>query len=565
MSKKKPGTTQGNSTSVQKKLQQALALHQAEQVPDAEKLYREILAKQPQHGETLLLLAQLLVSTGQASQSLQLLQRNALVNAKHPVARFNLGMAYLDVARFEEAVKEFQHAVVLFPAYPEAWSNRGIALQKLERHTEAINIFEQGLRYAPEQATLLINLGISLQKTGRHTEALTAFDKVLKNDPDNLALACNRLISLSALNRLEEALTSMDRALQLDPQYVDALDNRGQVLQALGRHREALQSFAQARQLAPENPRTHLHEGLCKLLLGNFEAGWKAYEWRWKMPQFQPLNRFPAKSLWLGSVPLQGKTIFVYAEQGFGDTLQFCRYIPLLAGQGAKVILEVQPPLKTLLQTLAGVDRLTSNGEPLPEFDYHCPLLSLPLAFATTLANLPSHTPYLQAAPEKQEAWKQRLDVERKKRVGLAWAGSRGFTNDANRSIPLASCLPMLSPDVQWIGLQHDLRDDDAQLLAKNPQLINVAPEFADFSEAAAVIAELDLVIAVDTAIAHLAGAMNKPVWLLLPFNPDWRWMLERSDSPWYPSARLFRQERSNDWTGIVKEVSTALKAVFPE
>ena len=367
----------------------------------------------------------------------------------------------------------------------------------------------------------------------------------------------NRGNALLDLNRLNEALASFDAALARIPNYAAALVNRGNALRSLHRAEEALASFERAIAIEPELAEAHWNKGLLCLSLGDFEAGWRGYEWRWRRDN-APSREF-AQPQWRGE-DLHGKTILLHAEQGFGDTIQFLRYVPMVAGLGAKIILELPDSLVPLLDTIDGVVAIVSRDQAHPPFDLHCPLLSLAVTFGTTLATIPAPLPNLRAPAERIEKWRARLPRNEAHRIGIVWSGKPTHNNDHNRSIALARLAPLLSmPGFKFISLQSEIRDADLPLLAKLPALLRLEEEIADFADTAAVIAELDLVIAVDTAVAHLAGSLGKPVWILLPYVLDWRWMLDREDSPWYPSARLFRQTVIGDWDSVIARLGQEL------
>ena len=353
-------------------------------------------------------------------------------------------------------------------------------------------------------------------------------------------------------------MASYERALNIQPAYHEALIVRSAALLDLKRPDEALASYVRALKVRPDFAEVRWNEALCRLMLGEFELGWQKYEWRWKTTSFVPsLRNFP-QPLWLGKEPLGGKTILLHAEQGLGDTIQFCRYARQVVALGARVVLEVQPALKSLLQGLEGVSLLLGRGARLPDFDYHCPLMSLPLAFEADLSNI-SAAAYLQSEPAKRHHWQARLGPASKTRIGLAWSGSTRHTNDHNRSLSLQQLTPLISDEAQYYCLQKELRPADLAVLAKTPGIEYLGDSLKDFSDTAAVVELMDVVITVDTSVAHLAGAMGKEVWILLPFSPDWRWLLERSDSPWYGSARLFRQTALDDWAGVLGQVQEAL------
>ena len=393
----------------------------------------------------------------------------------------------------------------------------------------------------------------------RLDEALRSYDRALALKPDYVEALTNRGVVLADLKRSDEALQSYDRALALKPDDVEALYNRGTTLNGLQRHDEALEYYDRALALKPEHAQAHWNRALCSLQLGDFASGWAEYEWRWRRNRPENAKREFRQPLWLGIEPLAGKTILLHAEQGLGDTLQFCRYVRPVAALGARVVLEVQPPLLPLLRRLEGASELRATGAALPAFDYHCPLLSLPLAFKTELASVPSDIPYLRSDAARVEKWRERLGPKMQPRVGIAWSGATGHKNDHNRSLSLAQVLPLLIEQVQWVSLQKELREADAQLMSAQTPMRSYGEELKDFADTAALVELMDVVVAVDTSVAHLAGALGKPVWILLPFNSDWRWLLDRDDSLWYPTARLFRQPAIGDWASVIDTVRNEL------
>jgi hypothetical protein len=343
---------------------------------------------------------------------------------------------------------------------------------------------------------------------------------------------------------------------------VEALTNLGTAFQAKNDLPAALANYRQAIALRPALPQAHFNEAVCLLLAGEMREGWQKYEYRWQCEQ-RKFKRSFTPPLWLGADSLTGKTLLVYPEQGLGDTLQFVRYVPLLAARGATVLLEVQPRLHTLMNSLPGAKAVYARGEVLPDFDVHCPLLSLPLAFSTTLNDIPASVPYLQAPADKVAHWRERLGSSHAPRIGVVWSGGPYHKTDHLRSIPLEQFKAVLDPNIRFFSLQKEVKEPDAVILAATPEITPLGEQIADFADTAAIIANLDLVISVDTAVAHLAGALGKPTWILLPFAPDWRWLLGRDDSPWYPSARLFRQTTPGDWDSVLQRVRLELARCF--
>jgi len=415
---------------------------------------------------------------------------------------------------------------------------------------EALRLYSALMKAARGSAEAASNHGVVLNDLDRPAEALASLDRALILKPDFAAAHYNRGNALFALDRYDEALRSFDRTLALDPTHVDAHYNRGNTLRELRRHGEALASYRHALALAPDRADIHVNEALTLLRMGNLREGFAAYEWRLRGAP-QPL---PAPG-WRGAPDIAGKTIFLQAEQGFGDTLQFIRYAPLLAARGARVMAVLPAPLKPLVATMADVTALTA-GDPSPEFDFHCPLMSLPLAFGTELATIPANVPYLHARPDRIDFWRHRLPATGR-RIGVAWAGSAGFAGDRQRSMAFSALAPLLgTAGVAWVGLQREVPAGDLTTLGAAGNFVNIGPDLRDFADTAAVVAQLDLIIAVDTALVHLAGALAKPVWVMLPYSPDFRWMLDRVDSPWYPTARLFRQPTPGDWASVITRVA---------
>ncbi|MGZ5205311.1 MAG: tetratricopeptide repeat protein [Caldimonas sp.] len=479
-------------------------------------------------------------------------------------AHYNCGVAQRSVGRAEDALASFESALRSRPDYKAALVERATVLRELRRPEEALASFGRALEVDPDNPDLLNNCGL-LQRELKHPgEALAAFDRALQSRPDFAEALSNRSLVLQESGLLEEALADCDQSLRLRDDLADVHANRGNILQELVRHEEALKSYARAQKLAPLAEDTFLNESLSRLVLGDLPAGWEKYEWRWQSHKAaRPASRF-AQPMWTGKESIEGKTVFFYAEQGLGDTIQFCRYARLVAERGAKVVLGVQEPLVPLLEGLEGVAQTVSMDEPPPLFDYHCPLLSLPRAFGTSLQSIPRGGAYIHTTGPRLAGrlatWQAKLGSRPHPKVGLVWSGNPSHQNDKNRSIPLANFVDIVSGGASFISLQNELREADAAVLKQRPDIEYVGPELVDFAATAALIAQLDLVVSVDTSVAHLAAAMGKPVWVLLPFNPDWRWLLGRDDSPWYESVRLFRQSRRGDWQDVLSKVAEQIR-----
>jgi hypothetical protein len=334
----------------------------------------------------------------------------------------------------------------------------------------------------------------------------------------------------------------------------------------LRRFRESFASYDRVKAIDPDNVIADWNLANLHLLTGNFETGWAQREVRWKMPMFT--GHYPkfSQPMWQGDEPVEGKTILVQFDQGFGDTIQFARYLPMLAARGARVLLVVEDALHPLLSGLPGVSACfpRSAANNLPPFDMHCPMMRLPLAFGTRLDTIPAAIPYLPApASDRVRVWEDRLGAHDRLRVGLVWSGSLGHKNDHNRSSSLRAFSAMLDVDAAFVSLQKDPRPDDKLVLGERREVVDLTVHLTDFMETAALISCLDLVITVDTSVAHLAGALGCPTWILLPYLPDWRWLLDRDDSPWYPTVRLFRQQESRDYAPVIDRMRAELAAMI--
>jgi tetratricopeptide (TPR) repeat protein len=467
-----------------------------------------------------------------------------------------LGQINFQRGRLEAALAFFQAALKSDLQRADGFASLGLVFHSLAQFERALISYDEGLRLAPDNAELLNRRGVALLELGRAHEALENFDRLLASDPDHFDGLGNRGNALLKLNRAAEALAAYDRALELAPKNAQLLTNRAVALRRLDRPQEAAMSAARALRSKPDFAQARFVESVARLTLGDFAAGWRGYEARWAVGGAAAKDRGFNAPLWSGKESLEGKTILLHAEQGFGDTIQFVRYAPLVAARGAKIILEVQPQLVRLLSRMPGVDTVIARKKPLPHFDLHCPLLSLPLAFATEPETIPADGTYIAPADEDVQAWRARLPRLPQPLVGLVWSGERSHDNDLNRSLPLKTLAPLLDlPGVKFVSLQHEVRAEDAALLRSRPDVLQIGPKFRDFADTAAALALLDAVISVDTAAAHLAGAMGKPLFLLLPFAADFRWLRERADSPWYPTARLFRQPQFGDWDSVVDAV----------
>lgn len=472
---------------------------------------------------------------------------------------FNRGNALHALERPEEALASYGRALNLRPDYAAAYINRGTAQRDLDLPQAALESFEHALELRPDDATAYNNCGTEMRDLGCPEEALASYERALHVNPGYADAHINLGLALAELRRPEEALKGFERAAQLKPDCAEAYFNLGNGLRALCRSSVALQSYRRALQIEPGHVSAHFNISLCRLRLGEFGQGWEDYEWRWRTEQMAMDKRNFSQPLWSGVEPLAGKTILLHHEQGFGDTLQFSRYVKQVAALGARVVLQVQAPLVPLLTTLEGPAQVIPNDAALPGFDVHCPLLSLPLAFKTDIDSIPAGIPYLHSDAAHRALWESRLGSRTRPRIGLAWSGGAKHPNDYNRNVALGKMLPVLDNRGEYVSLQKEVRASDAGVLAARPDIRHFGSALDTFADTAALVELMDLVVCVDTSVAHLAGAMGKAVWILLPFSPDWRWLLNRDDSPWYPTAKLFRQPQIGDWSSVIKRVTAEL------
>jgi tetratricopeptide (TPR) repeat protein len=483
----------------------------------------------------------------------------------HPEAHYNLGVLLEKTGQLRAALSHYDRAADLNPGLHQAHFNRAGVLRALKDLPASLAAYDRAIAVKGDYAEAFSNRGVALQELGRWAEALASYDRAVDLRPDDASGHFNRGTLFAAQRRWEAALAAYDQAIALRADLAEAHCERGRVLLELKRPAEALQAFGRAVQLQPEFAEAQYNRSLALLLTGDYENGWRLHEWRWKNAERLSLveQRPHPQSLWLGAEPVRDKTVLLYWEQGLGDTLQFCRFATSVAERGATVILEVQPPLVGLLQSVAKVAHVVGAGTPLPAVDYRCPLLSLPLALGVSLETIPGASGYLHAAPNRIERWRERLGTAVRPRVGLAWSGNSMNANDRKRSCLLGDWIPKLPRGLDYFCLQKDVRPEDRAVLAKNPWMTTVDDELHDFGDTAALCDCMDLIIGVDTSVVHLGGALGRPTWVLLPYDPDWRWLLDRDDSPWYLSAKLYRQQRIDDWAGVFERVAQDLRARF--
>jgi tetratricopeptide (TPR) repeat protein len=593
------------TAALQAKFDQAIALHQQGNLAEAARIYRDVLREQPNHFEALHLLGLIANKTGQTERAAELIGQAIALKPDYAEAHNNRGNALRNLKRHEAALECYDKAIALKPDFALAHNNRGLALQDLKRPEDALASYDMAITLKPDFADAYNNRGNLLKDMKRFEDALANFDRAIALRPDYAEAYSNRGAVQLELRLDADALASHDKAIALKPDYTEAHYNRGLALHNLMHHEDALASYDRAIALKPDLIEAHMnrsvvfqelmqleavvdvcdkvisiqpdyaeahwYKSLVWLVLGEFDKAWDLFEWRWKIRGRRSTKRKSPQPLWLGKDSLAGKTILLYSEGGLGDIIQFCRYAKLVADLGARVILEVPKPLMSLLENLSGVAQLTERGTPMPPFDYECPLMSLPLAFKTNLSNIPASMPYLEADAEKSNFWNKRLGEKNKLRVGLVWSGGfrphrpQFWSLNMRRNIPLAKLAALKHADIDFYSLQkgQPAESELADLITHHwdgPQIFDYTSVLNDFSDTAALIENLDLVISVDTSTAHLAGALGKPVWILNRFDTCWRWLLDRTDSPWYPTAKLYRQKQAGDWDEVIQRVKMDLK-----
>jgi tetratricopeptide (TPR) repeat protein len=535
-----------------------IALH-AGRLADADRLCRKALRAAPDDEHALHMLGIVQLQSGHPGRAMGFLEP-ALRGRAVPSQLYNNHATALNALRRpEEALASLDRAISLAPNDAGLHYNRGNTLMVLLRNEESLAAFRRALELAPNMSQAWQNRSIVEIRLGLGEDALASSDRLVALSPGDAAAREARGEALLSLERPAEAIAEFEAAAANAGTAAIAYLNKAHALNVTGRIEEALDAIDIALREDPNYAQAHFNAGCMRLSVGDYARGWQEYEWRWRKPDSLAHVRPFTQPLWVGQEDVRGATVLLHAEQGFGDSVQFCRYAPMLAERGARVVLEVPKQLIALMRTLAGVNELVARGEKLPEFHFHCPLMSLPLAFGTLVDSIPWNGPYLSADPERRAIWRERLGPARKPRIGLAWSGTSAFAGDAFRSARLESWRGLILPEFDYVCVQKDIRPADAAVaaelgIAMFGELIN------DFGDAAALSEAMDLVISVDSAPAHVAGALGQRLWVMLPFNPEWRWMRSGDRTAWYPTARLFRQTTQLDWESIAARVGAALR-----
>jgi Tfp pilus assembly protein PilF len=511
----------------EKKFRRAVDAFMADNLPEAERILAQINRKQAPHFNALNLISIIMMIQNRFVEAEQYIKRALALNKQNDQTLSNYGLILKSLNRPTEALDWFTRALAVNPQNPVTWHNRGTVLfELLNRYSDAIEDFEKAITFDSRFAAAICSKGNCLSRLHRHDEALAAFDKALSIQPDVEDAWLGRGVVFFALNRDSDALKCFDRALEINGQSADAL----------------------------------LNKSFVKLSLGEYEDGWKLHESRWKARNSKSVDRNFTQPLWLNDFDTREKRLLIHAEQGLGDTIQFSRYVKLLIDTGAIITFEVQQPLVSLFKSQGWNCNVVAQGDPLPPFDIHCPFISLPLAFKTTVDTIPREIPYLSADSTTVPHWVEQFQtLPGKKNIGLVWSGS---LVNVHRSIKLHELSSLISRcDANWYAIQKDIKADDREYLDGTAAITDLSDQLSSFNDTASIIKQLDLVISVDTSVAHLAGAMGKPVWILLPFHPDFRWLRETTESRWYPSARLYRQTKDGDWTDVLEAVARDLNA----
>jgi len=521
-------TMPGDMT-LQQQLESALSHHQAGRFAEAETIYRQILSQNPNHVEALNLLGTLAAQAGRLDAGLELMRRVIRLHPDLAQAHYNIGIALQRKGQLDEAIASYHQTIRLKPDFAEAYNNLGSALQDIGQLDEAITAFRQAIRLKPDHPGAHVNLGNVLTDMGQLDEAIACYRQAVRIKPD-LALAHNNLgNALKDIGQLDEAIAACQQAIRIKPDYAEA----------------------------------HWNLALALLMSGDFERGLAEYEWRWRVKSMWVAPSF-SQPQWMGE-ELGGRTILLFPEQGLGDAIQFVRYVPLVTRRGGRVIIACQPELARLFERMPDVARVVVSGQPIPPFDVQCSLVGLPRIFATDLNSIPAAIPYLTADSGLVETWSKRLGpTDGRLRVGIAWSGSPRFKANLTRSLNLQQLAPLAAaPGVKFYSLQKGPAGEQAKNPPVGLELVDLGPQLKDLADTAAVMSLMDLIITTDTSVPHLAGALAKPVWVMLQHVPDWRWLLERQDSPWYPTMRLFRQPSRGDWDSVIKRVADELSLLI--
>ncbi|MBT8581526.1 tetratricopeptide repeat protein [Polynucleobacter paneuropaeus] len=509
-------------------------------------------------------LAKAFLESGQDTDAIQHHKKTTEFAPKNPNAWLNYGKSLSNLGRHQEAIEKYDRALSIESGFAEVLLNKGASLKELKKYQEALECAEKALSINSSLAEAWSNRGVALKELRRYQEAIESFEKAISIKPDFYEAWSNRGLLLKELRRYQEAIESFEKAISIKPNFYEAWSNRGSALTEIKHYDRALESYNQAIDIKPDFYNAHCNKAFIQLLIGNFENGWENYEYRWGISKAEPY-RHPNLPRLKEVQNLTDKKILVWGEQGHGDTIQFVRYIAALQDKGAKVTLEIQPSLKKLLADSIVKCEVICPGESSQKYDYEIPLMSLGLLFKTNLSSIPNKTPYLRASEAKLEFWSNNLKLkEDKLNIGIACSGFIGEKHFDNRLIDLEKFQPY-SDRTNLFLIQKDLRAVDISYLESQKSIQYLGNGITNFEDTAAIIELMDAIVTIDTSIAHLAGALGKKTYLLLAWNPDWRWLQDRSDSPWYPSVNLIRQQSINNWDGCLESIFSSLNDSMPK
>jgi len=562
------------SLEIEKLVESGFLLQQKGEISEAKLIYESALKLDSRNFNANQLLGLVMLEEGEVEMAIILLKEAIKINPAVTNPQINIANAYCSIENYEDAIYHYLAAVQINPQLSKPYYGLGLCYDHLSQFDSAIKNYIHAIQLEPNFVDAYLNLGSCLEEKKMVQAAIESYEQAIKIDP-TYSMAYNNLgNALKKLCRFEEAVESFKSAVLFDPKFALAYSNLGVLYRDLGLMDKSLECFNLALKIDPEFKSAKYNNSLALLYIGDFKNGFREYEYRWESNSLRGSRRSYEKPLWLGEEPLLGKTILVHGEQGLGDMIQFCRYIDLIAGLGAKVILEIPSSVAQLMTSLAGVSKVIPTGEELPYFDYYCPMLSLPLAFKSELTTVPVKIPYLGVSEQKKKNWQERLSEDYKFRVGLVWSGGSRpdqpelFEVNNRRNIPLKKLAQIAHTEIQFYSLQ---KGETAELELRELRestvnefnILDFTSDLLDFTDTAALIENLDLIISVDTAVAHLAGALAKPIWLLNRYDSDWRWLLDRDDSPWYPSLKIYRQKEYDNWDNLIELIRLDLSVVI--
>ncbi|MBT4113217.1 MAG: tetratricopeptide repeat protein [Flavobacteriaceae bacterium] len=539
---------------------ESIQFHQSGNLNDAQKGFDYLISKYPNSSDLLNSLGTLYLQLGEDNKGCALLEKSLQINPNQSKISFNLGNSYANQKKFSKALEFLKMAIAKEPNFIEAYKKKGEILTHLKIHNEALSCFKKAIKLSPKNITILNGIGVNLLELGEARDALEYFKKCIEINKTIAIFYNNAGLAEYKMNAFRESVESFNKCITMSSSTGYFYSNRGLSFQALKKLNLAIEDFNKCISLDPDYPDAYWNKSLVNLFQGDYEDGWELYEYRWQSFAKEWARSY-TKKLWLGEETIKNKIIFIYPEQGHGDFIQCYRYIALLKDmKPKKIILETTEPFYKLINIQDDEIEVIGPGIKTPKFDLYCPIMSLPLAFKTQISSIPNKCPYLLTDLTKDKIWRNKFKNENQLKIGVCWFGNPLHKNDHNRSMSLNDLLELISLPFEFHCLQKEFRQEDQKELNK-VNIFDHQNSLNDFSETASLINMMDIVISVDTAIAHLAGAMGKRTFLLLPDKSSFLWMGERKDSPWYPTIKIFRQETLGDWQGPLKEIIKELKS----